>query len=80
MPEDKLQNCLLFLENMSLGGIGACGDTKYQNFDSIFEETKIPRKGKVFGKPICFDVKVYFSELKAYFVIPVPRRLISILD
>ena len=52
MPEDKLQNCLFFLENISLGGIGACGDTKYQNFDSIFEETKIPRKGKVFGKPI----------------------------
>ena len=58
MPEDKLQNCLLFLENMSLGGIGARGDTKYQKF----------------------TVKVYFSELKAYFVNLVPKRLISILD
>ena len=62
-PKANYQIVYCSLKNMSLGGIGDCGHTKYQNFDSIFEERKISRKGKAFGKSIPFDVIVYFFRI-----------------
>ena len=54
------------LKNMSLRGIGARGDTQYQNFNSFFGVVNILKRN-IFGKPIWFDVQAYFSELKAFF-------------
>ena len=59
---------------MSLGGIGTCGDTKYQNFSSFFEERNISRKGKVFGKLVWFAVKVYFFRIESIFREPFPKK------
>ena len=40
----------------------------------LFEERQIFRKGKVFGKPIWFDVKVYFFRIESVFCKPFPKK------
>ena len=43
-PNYKIVYCSL--KNTSLDGIGACGDTKYQNFDSFLKKGKYHEKEK----------------------------------
>ena len=59
---------------MSLGGIGACGYTKYRKFDSFYEERKISRKGKVFGKPIRYNIEVNFFKIKSIYCRHFPKK------
>ena len=58
---------------MPLVGIGACGD-KNAKFRQLFKERQISGKGKVFGKPIWFDLKAYFFRNESMFCKPFPKK------
>ena len=65
---------------MSLVGIGACGDTKYQNFDSFFQDRKNLEQEKILVNLSDSMSKFIFLGLKASFTSPFPKRLICILS
>ena len=59
---------------MSLDGIEACGDTKYQNFECFLI------KEKFFLNLPNLMSKFIFSKLKVRFANPFPKRLFSVLS
>ena len=65
---------------MSLGRIGACGDTKYQNFDSFFQERKNLEQEKFLVNLSDSMSKFIFLGLKASFTSAFPKRVIGILS
>ena len=58
---------------MSLGRIGACGDTKYQNFDSFFQDRKNLEQEKFLVNLSDSMSKFIFLRIESIFYEPYPN-------
>ena len=65
---------------MSLGRIEACGDTKYQNFDSFFEERKNLEQKKFLVNLSDLMSKFLFFRIESIFYKPFPKKTNGILS
>ena len=65
---------IFFLKIVSAGRIEACGDTKYQNFDSFFEERKNLEQKKFLVNLSDLMSKFLFLRIESIFYKPFPKK------